>query len=433
MLRLDRVALLLAAAAAPLSALPLSVAHAQGATTPSGRSESGARSANPYSARALLLAPFVAGDRLFALDASGALTVRDRTAAPARVILPAGSFTVVAPSFNGRYLAYASYPAGATFGDVHVRDVATGRDLGDALHEAHISRAPWTHNDKGFFFTGEETPGGRQRIFYHSLGRAQHADAVILSRMEHPDWRYDARVSDDGMYAVFTIGHPQDDHTRLYFIDLTDADHPRLDAPAVKLVDAFDARYEFVDNGGTYFFLQTDRGAPRGRVVLANTDETRADRWPSVVPEGADTLLYARTAGNQYVVPVYRAGERIVARVYAPPGRAELQAEMQQRIDSIRKARERDPDTERNGGRTLPRPILAGASLLRLERTRDIAVPDGSSIVALNTIADRDQVYGVVRAADGSERSFVYDVAKGTLRESAPATPAVATGAPVTH
>lgn len=432
MLRLERAALLLATTGATLPALA-PVAAAQSAAPASARSAPSAQpAADPYSARALLLAPFQAGARLFALDASGALTVRDNATAAARTLLPAGSFTAVAPSANGRYVAYATYPTGATFGDVHVRDVISGRDLPDVLHQAHISRAPWTHNAKGFFFTAEEREGARQRIYYHSLGRAQSADAVILSRMDHPDWRYDARVSDDGQYAVFTIGHPQDNHTRLYFVDLTDADHPRLDAPAVKLVDAFDARYEFVDNGGTYFFLQTDRDAPRGRVVLANTDETRETRWPPVVPQTTDTLLYARTAGNQYVIPVYRSGGRTVARVYAPPGREVLQAEMHQRIDSIRKAREKDPDTERNSGRSLQHPMMAEASPLRLELTHDIAIPSGTTLVALNTLADRNEVYGVVRAADGSERSFIYDVTKGTLRESAPAA-VVAAGSPSTR
>lgn len=423
MIRFDRVTTvremraiaLLAACAAPLAG---AIAQApKGAaspvsTTPTTRVAStavptAASLVDPYSARALLLAPFQAGKHVFALDASGALTVRDDQgrAAP-RVVLPAttGGYAAIVPSPDGKYVAYAVTASARPFGEVRVRDVATGRDLSDVLHAARIGRAPWLHNEKGFFYTREETPGGRERVYFHSLGRAESGDAVILSQFDHPEWTYDARVSDDGQYAVFTIGHPGDAHTRLFFVDMADPDHPNLDAPVVRLVDTFDARYDFVDNAGSYFFLQTNRDAPHGRVVLANTDITRETRWPSVVKETSDTLLYARTAGDQYVIPVYRINGRAVARVLGPPDPSVIRAEMQQRMDSLRKARERDArDNPREGRRT----IMREESPLRLQPVRDLVLPDGASIVAMNTVADKDAVYYVARLADGSLRSYV--------------------------
>src|SRR6185437_5203194 len=77
-----------------------------------------------------LLAPFKTGRQYFDVDASGALQVRSGEGAAARMLLPAGSFSVVAPSPNGRYVAYG---VGAATGtgpyQVRVRDVQTGRDL----------------------------------------------------------------------------------------------------------------------------------------------------------------------------------------------------------------------------------------------------------------------------------------------------------------
>lgn len=413
---------------------PLAGAAAQSVATPATTSAPAPRAAaqvavsvapaptaldDPYSARALLLAPFRAGKHVFALDATGALTVRDDDgrAAP-RILLPAasGGYAAIAPSPEGKYVAYAVTSGARSFGELHVRDVATGHDLPDVLHTARISRAPWLHNEKGFFYVREETTGGRQRVYFHSLGRAESADAVVLSQFDHPEWTYDARVSDDGQYAVFTIGHPTDAHTRLFFVDMADADHPHLDAPVVRLVDTFDARYQFVDNAGSYFFLQTDRDAPRGRVVLANTDITRETRWPSVVAQTSDTLLYARTAGDEYVIPVYRINGRAVARVLGPPDPSVIRAEMQRRVDSLRKARDRDA---RDNPREARRPIMREESPLRLQPVRDLALPEGASIVAMNTVADQPDVYYVVRMADGSLRSYVYDVKRGTAQTSA--------------
>lgn len=403
--RLSRTSAIGVLVGAALLGAPPAAAFAQQASA--HLTASGAVLPDPYSTRALTLAPFRAGDRYFNTDQTGALYVRNDLRAPARVILPAGSFTVVAPSHDGRYLAYALAPAGAMAYEVHVRDVETGRDLGDVLHSARISAAPWTHNAKGFFYVRSDTTGHRERVYYHSLGRGEAADAVMLSQFDHPEWRYAARVSDDGQFAVFTISHPADAKTRLYFIDMTDGDKPRLDAPVVRLVDEFDSRYEFVDNAGSYFFLQTDRGAPRGRVVLANTDITRETRWPAVLPESSDTLLYARTAGDEFVIPVYHTAGGTVARIYGPPNPKVVRAEMQRRLDSLRKARANEPRGQRPIGGVMP---LRDLSPIRLELRGEIPIPAQSSIVAINTVADDEHVLYTVRMPDGTLSAFVYDV-----------------------
>lgn len=437
-----RAALALACAVPATGALPIA-ATAQATTTtrttaaaaraghaaaqPSLASLASPSGRGPYSAQALLDAPFMAGSRLFTLDATGGLTVRDDhgRAAP-RVVLPAvaGRYAAIAPSPQGRYVAYVTARGAHTFGEVHVRDVASGHELPDVLHDARVSRAPWTHNESGFFYVREETPGGRQRIYFHSLGRAEKADAIIFSQFDQPTWSYDARVSDDGEYAVFTVGHPTDNHTRVFFVDMTDAEHPTLDAPVVRLADTFDAHYEFVDNAGAYFFLQTDRGAPRGRIVLANTNITRETEWPPLVPESEDTLVYARTAGDQYLIPVYRSNGDLTARVLGPPDPSVVRAEMRQRMDSLRKARRA---AERRGDHSDRGPIMPGErSPIRLQPVRDVELPDGASIVAMNTIADRPTVYFVARMPDGSLRTYAYDVTNGSASTSAPVTPGTA-------
>ena len=192
------------------------------------------------------------------------------------------AFETLAPSWDGQYVAYGMPSYDARSYDVLVLNVASGGVFPEVLHNARIARAPWTANNKGFFYTREDTTEHRERVYYHRVGQPQAKDEIIYSRQDALDWRYDVRVSDDGQFAIFTISHPQDTHTRLYFLDLDNPDKPALNAPLVKLMDEFAARYEFIDNGGNSFFLQTDNGASRGAIVLANTDVTRASRWPVV-------------------------------------------------------------------------------------------------------------------------------------------------------
>ncbi|MGI9089950.1 MAG: hypothetical protein ACR2GG_02465 [Gemmatimonadaceae bacterium] len=361
---------------------------------------------------ALTLAPFKRGDVFFNTDANGSVYVRDGRDARPKLLLAAGSYGEVAPSSDGKYIAYTLPRSGANAAgsDLRVRSIETARDLPDVLHNVIVSRKAWTHNEKGFFYTREDPTDHRQRVYYHYVGKDQSRDGVVLSQSDQPDWRYDASVSDDGHFAVFTIAHPLDAHTRLYFIDLDNPGRPTLNAPIVRLIDAFSARYNFIDNAGSYFFLRTERDAPRGSVVLANTDMTRVSSWPVVIPQSADTLLYARTAGDEFVLPVYRVAGTNVARVYGPPDPAAMRAEFQRRIDSLRKERaDAERDGRRDRGVTEAMRMRAPAAI-RLERGIDFPMPAGASIVAMNTVADNEEVFYTLRMADGSTRSFLYNI-----------------------
>lgn len=359
------------------------------------------------------LAPFRAGNRFFQVDASGTLQVRDGENGVPRALLPAGTFSVLAPSPDGRYVAYTVGPPHAGSYDVRVREVQTGRDLPDVLHNSRISPAPWSHDNKGFLYVRQDSAGGRERVYYHGLGRASANDALIFSQFDHPEWRYRARTSDDGNYAVFTISYPADSHTRIYFIDLADPGKPNFGAPVVKLTQTFDARYEFVDNAGAYFFLQTDRSGPKGSIVLANTDVIRETRWPPLVPATDDSLLIARTAGDQYLVVVCRTPSGVeVAKVFGPEDPAVLRQEIRNRMDSLRKARERNNDSRPVRPVGL-RGFMGNGPAIRLAPRSDMPIPAGATIVAMNSLADKEQLFYTLKMSDGTTRSFVYDVTNG--------------------
>ena len=390
-------------------ALTASTLVAQGPATLSG----GLQIPSVELASPSTLAPFRAGDRFFYVNATGALRVRDGDKGVERDLLPAGTFSVVAPSPDGKYIAYTVGPAHAGPYDVRIRDVLTGRDLPDVLHLSRISPAPWSHDNKGFLYVREDASDGRQRIYYHGLGREPAKDALILSQFDHPEWRYAARVSDDGNYAVFTISYPSDSNTRIYFIDLADPGKPNFGAPVVKLTQSFDARYEFVDNAGAYFFLQTNRAAPRGRILLANTDVIREARWPSLIPQTDDSLLFARTAGNEYLVAVYRttAGAD-VAKVFGPENPAVLRQEIRNRIDSLKKVRDKNDD-KRPVRAMGSRGFMGNGPAIRLEPRGDIPVSAASKIIAMNALADQEQLFYTLKLSDGTTQSFVYNVTNG--------------------
>ena len=268
-------------------------------------------------------APFKGGERYFYFQNTGLqnqsiLYVQDRRNAPPRVLLdpnvlsPDGTVALSgqAASDNGRYLAYSISTSGSDWQEVHVRDVNTGRDLADTLKWVKFSGISWTHDDKGFFYSryAEPTSGNKMtsvnrnhKIYYHRIGRPQSSDELIYDRPDQPDWLLFGSVTDDGQYLIITVAQGTDVRNRLYFIDLDNPGRPKINNPVFRLIDRFDAEYEFVGNRGTMFYVRTDRNAPKGRIVAISIENPREERWNTIVAESKDALVTATTAGEDIV------------------------------------------------------------------------------------------------------------------------------------
>src|SRR6185436_10481863 len=78
---------------------------------------------------------------------------------------PDGSISLAqaVPSPDGKLLAYALSEGGADWQTVHVRDLATGKDVpGDRVKWVRFSVISWTNDGKGFFYSRfPEPPEGQ--------------------------------------------------------------------------------------------------------------------------------------------------------------------------------------------------------------------------------------------------------------------------------
>jgi prolyl oligopeptidase len=266
--------------------------------------------------------PFSAGDRTFmpendGLENQAVLWVRDARNGIPRLLLDGDLFAqdgsvaiaALAPSPDGRYLAYGVSKHGSQWREFRVRDVRTRQDLSDTVRGIAQSSVSWTRDERGFFYVRTDREGGGgmagvpatlapsrpQRVFYHRIGQRQSQDQTIFERAEHFDWRYGVVVSEDGQYAVITIasGAGMGEPSRVYFIDLDNPKRPNVGAPVVRLFDAADAMYEFISSRGSLFYLRTNRAAPRGRVVAVDINAPSESRWQTIVGESYDPLVEA--------------------------------------------------------------------------------------------------------------------------------------------
>ena len=258
-------------------------------------------------------APFKKGGRYFFFKNAGLqnqsvlYTQRSLTSEPEVLLDPntlsqdgTVALSILALSEDGHAMVYGTSGSGSDWQEFRVRDVATHQDRSDHLKWIKFSGAAWTHDGLGFFYSRYPEPAAGsdplldvnrdQKVYYHRLGTEQAADRLIYERPDHPDWGFGVEVSADGRYAVYSVWLGTDRRNRIYYQDLGDPKHPRLDAPVVRLLDAFDAAYEFVGNDGPVFYFSTDQGAPRKRVIAVGTRRPEQAAWREVVPQAPDVL-----------------------------------------------------------------------------------------------------------------------------------------------
>ncbi|MFN2572273.1 MAG: prolyl oligopeptidase family protein [Gemmatimonadales bacterium] len=222
------------------------------------------------------------------------------------------ALSILAFAEDGRTMVYGTSGSGSDWQEFRVRDVTTHQDRSDHLRWIKFSSAAWTHDGLGFFYSRYPEPasGGDplldvnrdQKVYYHRLGTDQAADRLVFEQPDHPDWGFSVEVSADGRYAVYTVWLGTDRRNRVYYQDLGDAAHPRLDAPVVRLLDDFDASYGFVGNDGPTFYFQTDHSAPRGRIIAVDTRHPEQRAWHELVAQAPDVIEGSQIVHNTFVV-----------------------------------------------------------------------------------------------------------------------------------
>ncbi|HKQ07714.1 MAG TPA: prolyl oligopeptidase family serine peptidase [Blastocatellia bacterium] len=208
-------------------------------------------------------------------------------------------------SDDGRLLAYGIAQAGSDWQEWHVRDVATAKDLPDLVRWVKFSGASWTKDGKGFFYSRYDEPKAAtqmtganyfHKLYYHKLGTPQAEDLLVYERPDQKEWNINGLVTNDGRYLLVSATQGTDRRNRLFYKDLQ-----AQDAMVKPLLDQGDARYSFIDNDGTTFWLRTDRDAPRGKVIAVDVTKLDAANWKTVVPQAAETLEAANVVGGLLV------------------------------------------------------------------------------------------------------------------------------------
>jgi prolyl oligopeptidase len=234
-------------------------------------------------------------------------------------------------SKNARYLMYGKSDGGSDWREFFVRDIETGEDLNDHIKWVKFSGASWTHDEQGFYYgrypepaPGEELTAENTnvKLFYHRLGTDQSEDILIYERPDQPNWMIGGTVSHDGNYLVISVSESSAPRNRLYYQDIS-----RAGRPVVKLIDTFEARYNYITNDGPVFYFQTDLDAPKNRVISIDLRNPAKSNWKTVIPEQEFVLTGISVVNNQFVAS-YLVDARSEVRIYGKDGNLEREVEL---------------------------------------------------------------------------------------------------------
>lgn len=194
---------------------------------------------------------------------------------------------------DGKHLAYSLSRSGSDWQEWKVRDVESGTDSPDSVRWSKFSGASWSHDGKGFFYSGYDEPKGDnlkevnyyQKLFFHQLGTPQSEDRLVYERNDRKEWGFGGEVTEDGRYLLLHVSQGTENKNRVFYQDLA-----KPQTPVVELLSEFDASYSFIGNDGPVFWFLTTSNAPRGRVIAIDTRKPGRAHWKELIPQSKDNL-----------------------------------------------------------------------------------------------------------------------------------------------
>lgn len=289
--------------------------------------------------------PLKRGNRYFYLRNDGlqnqsVLYVSERLDGEPRVLLDPNQLSQDAtvalgefvPSPDGRIVAYSLSDGGTDWRTWHFRDVETGEDLPDVLRFMKFVAVAWTADSSSVYYArfpvkddgqGDDT---RQReIYWHKLGEDVASDPLIFKVTDHPTRNPYVLISDDGRYAIFWL-YDGWQSTGIYYRRIRPDGTP--EGETVRLLDDFDANYQFIAEIDDVFYIASNKDAPNSRVVAIPVGSPAAATHSRViVPEARFSADEVTIAGGRIIVRYLQDAHSLV-RVFDLNGKAQYDVKL---------------------------------------------------------------------------------------------------------
>jgi len=208
------------------------------------------------------------------------------------------SLSTIHFSKDGSMAAYNISEGGSDWQRLIVMNALTKELTGDTL-DIKFGAASWKGNDGFYYSTYDKIKDGSKlsgiteshKVYYHKVGTAQKDDQLIFGSDAKPFRYIWSGVSEDQQW-LFLYTANETYGNGLYIQNLTTPG-----APIRPVITEMKNRYGVVYNDDSFFYIQTDKDAPTGKVIalpVANPDIANAKEIIEAKPE----VLTASSAGR---------------------------------------------------------------------------------------------------------------------------------------
>ncbi|MEO7270466.1 MAG: hypothetical protein ABIX28_13175 [Vicinamibacterales bacterium] len=254
-------------------------------------------------------------------------------------------------------MAYTRSTDGSDWGEPRIRRLADGQDLPERLEGLLWAKAASTRDSTGFFYQRTQRAGSGERtmlrapaVYVHRVDSPQAADLVVFRTAEETsDLVVDIGMSDDGRNLFVYEGNGADVTgigwllTRVHVLDLGRTGPAVVTNPVVPFTPDRVAAYRVIASDAEQWFVLTDRGAPRRRLVTIDPRHPSPNHWREIIPESGDVLDRVYALGSRFAA-VYRRDLQHAVRIFDRRGRLirELAIDPMRKVLDVQAGRNND-------------------------------------------------------------------------------------------
>ena len=206
-------------------------------------------------------------------------------------------------SNNGRWAAYSISRSGSDWQEFYVIDLKTGQLTNDHIEWAKFSGAAWCGD--GFYYSSYDRPTeGKEfsnvnegmKIYYHKMGTPQSEDVLFYQNPTQPKRFYEVSVNEEEtLMYLFEAGAGAGNN--LFVRNLK-----QKDSQFMQLTDNMDFQYSPIYDENGKFYIYTNYGAPKGRIMVADIRKPGINDWQELIPEQQNTLSGVEVINHLFIL-----------------------------------------------------------------------------------------------------------------------------------
>ena len=106
------------------------------------------------------------------------------------------------------------------------------------------------------------------------------------------------------------VWHGSASNNRIYYREMDS------DGDFIKLFDEADAEYNPINSVGNTLYIQTNKDAPKSKIIAVDLNNPEPENWKTLIPEEADVINFSVLVDNKFVVSYMRDAHALLKIFY---------------------------------------------------------------------------------------------------------------------